>query len=145
MPNIKIDNIEVSEESLRKVIKEHPELLDIKKGRPLGDNFSMLGYLNQLRVVTFAFNTTTEERLNALIKIWTWKEENDGQFGDKDVFDEDIQKFGIYYDCWSKNPGIMDSYSMIENTELPHFSSQEIAEKALKELEAEYKIVFNVA
>lgn len=145
MPNIKIDNIEVSEESLRKVIKEHPELLEIKRERPLGDDFSMLEYLNQLRHVTFAFKQTTEKRLNALLKIWEWKNNNDGQFGDKEVFDENTKKWNIYYNCGSENLEITDRHFGIEGTELPFFSSKKITEKALKELEAEYKIVFNVA
>lgn len=149
MPNIKIDNIEVSEESLRKVIKKHPELVEIKKERPLGDDFSMLWYLRELN---YDFHTHSqyhipkiEKRLNALIKIWEWKEKNDGKFGYYEVFDINMKKWHLLYNRQSNKMNIGEFYYYVENTELPYFSSAEIAKEALKELEAEYKIVFNVA
>lgn len=149
MPNIKIDNIEVSEESLRKVIKEHPELLEVKKERPLGDDFSMLGYIKNIdlnyRTARFHLRNSTLTRINALLKIWEWKEKNDRQFGYKEVFDENTTKWSVYYFCWSKKLDITYINFIISHAELPYFSSEEIAEKALKELEAEYQIVFNVA
>ena len=146
---IKIDNLEISEESLRKMIKEHPELLDIKKERPLGDDFSMLGYLRDLDSTLSGSDLLgldkTEIRINALIKIWEWKEKNDEAFGDKEVFNGDIRKCNVCYSCYRKELDVTDTFSVLENTELPYFSSKEIAKKALKELEAEYKVVFNVA
>lgn len=156
---IKIDNLEISEEILRKLIKEHPELLDIKKEGPLGNDFSMLEYIKDIyKIVSVArglktfylnrstiyLNRSTITRLRALIKIWEWKDKNDGAFGDKEVFNTNTTKWNVYYFCDTKKLHISLYQYTKNNTELPDFSSEEIAEKSLKELEAEYKIVFNV-
>lgn len=141
MTKIKLNNVEVDKAELVKFCKENPQLFK-EKGKPLGDDFSMLGYLEVLKCCMHYYPKTSIvietglKRLNALIKIWEWKEKND------DVVIDDWSYLVLLHDRHNKFK--VRGRFEINNPELPRFSSEEIAERALKELKQEYKIVFNV-
>lgn len=147
MTKIKLNNFEVDKAELVKLYKEKPELFKDDE-KPLGDDFSMLEYLRVLKKtvedalggVSWKYYqeynmTVVRKRLNALIKIWDWKEENDHKIGSDwhTVFDMTEGRFEV-----------LGSNATYTNAEIPRFSSFKIAERALTELEQEYKIVFNV-
>lgn len=151
MTKIKLNNVEVDKAELVKLKKEHPEYFEEEK--PLGDDFSMLWYLEFLlgcvdyysRNISQNIQTvdTVSKRLNALIKIWEWKEKNDGKFGVEEWMRRNA-KYRVEYSL-DTNEFILDhSIGFLINSELPYFSSEEITYRAIVELEQEYKIVFNV-
>lgn len=134
-------NDEATEEKVVSLLKEHaPEML--------GEEFSMVKYLTDIQTGVdydcYFLAKAHEERLNALLKIWEWKEKNDGAFGWGEVMNGCIQKYFISYECADEKFEIGFLRSYVNTTEIPYFSTQEIAQRALKELEAEYKVVFNV-
>lgn len=118
--------------------------------KPLGDDFNMRYYLDVLKSCVHYYPGTSRviqtglKRLNALIKIWEWKEKNDGEFGVQEVMKAGTPKYFIYYQLEDKKLKIDVWCYCVFQTELPLFSSLKIADSALKELEQEYKIVFNV-
>jgi len=141
-------NDEATEEKVVSLLKEHaPEMLE--------EEFSVLEYYRTLEKVYTEHNTLKfgyvpgsavkiMQRLSALLKIWEWKEKNDGAFGWGEVMNGCIQKYFISYECADEKFEIGFLRSYVNTTEIPYFSTQEIANRALKELEAEYKVVFNV-
>jgi len=139
-------NDEATEEKVVRLIKEYePELLE--------DNMRMCSYYRVLRSYSEYWNeagclTQYDKeiaiRIRALLKIWEWKEENDGAFGWEEVLSNGISKYQVIYDCEDEEFRIDFFEYCVCVTELPYFSRQQIAKRALKELEAEYKVVFNV-
>jgi len=122
MSTITIDGKEYNKEKVLKLIEENKEVFDVK---PL-----TLGYATMLDILEGAL-----KRLNALIKIREWKEENDNGIG------------AYWYIVFAIPEGkfyVAGSDATYANPDLPRFSSSKIAERALTELEQEYKIVFNV-
>lgn len=140
MSTITIDGKEYNKEKVLKLIEESGENFSVK---PLGDDFSMLGYLwDQYRALHHASCAgyesieSTSTRLEAVINIWKWKEKNDHGIG---------ACWYIVFDMSEGLFGVLGSNATCNNPELPRFSSNKIAQRALEELENEYKIVFNVA
>ena len=126
------------------------EFRNEKPQKPLGDDFNMRYYLDVLKSCVHYYPGTSRviqtglKRLNALIKIWEWKEKHDGKFGVEEVMEAGTPKYFIYYQLEDKKLKIDVWCYCVFQTELPLFSSLKIADSALKELEQEYKIVFNV-
>ncbi len=125
-------NDEATEEKVVSLLKEHaPEMFEAE--------FSMLGYLRDIETGVeyelYSLGKAHEKRLRALLKIWEWKEKND-KGGAKN--------YAIFLRVESETFGLSPRGMYENNTELPYFSTEEIAQRALKELEAEYKVVFNV-
>lgn len=138
------------------------EFRNEKPQKPLGDDFSMLRYFRILKASVCEYQLMvgpskmvgkTLKRLNALIKIWEWKEKNDGKSGGDwyvafNKAGEIFEVLGVGASTprgrLDVSDGILGTNFYYTNTELPRFSSFEIADRALKVLEQEYKIVFNV-
>jgi len=139
-------NDEATEEKVVSLLKEHaPEMLE--------EEFSMLTYYQTLHNAMVEYpdcwtpSSAIRNRLSALLKIWLWKEKNDGKFGwgevKKDIVDKH-QIVQVVYDYSNEKLDSMSWSSLVFTTETPLFSTHAIAQRALKELEAEYKVVFNV-
>lgn len=138
-------NDEATEEKVVSILKEHaPEMLV--------EEFSMLKYLRAinnavLSTCYFSIAPCNLKRLSALLKIWEWKEKNDGAFGWGNVVRRESM-YLVVYDIGAEELTwgfINNTYECLTaNTELPYFSTESIARRALKELEAEYKVVFYV-
>jgi len=132
-----------TEEKVVSLLKEHaPEMLE--------EEFSMLGYLRAINSAVlstcyFSITSCNLKRVSALLKIWEWKEKNDGAFGWGEVSSNSTVRYCVSYDLTKKQFFWSDCWrDEVQVTELPYFSTESIANRALKELEAEYKVVFNV-
>ncbi len=112
------------------------------------DSFGYAMFDNKKAIRWFAFDTEEDairfvNKQKALAKIWQRKTENDWDYI-PDWKDEREVKYYILY-AYSERKLISDWNRKYRYQYLtPYYSSKEIAEKAIKELEKEYKILFNV-
>lgn len=79
------------------------------------------------------------DKLLAIKNIWKWKTLNDWEFK-PDWKDENQAKWSVYYKLNTLKLWIYDIYTLKSN-DYPVFSSEEIAEKAIKECEQDYLLL----
>jgi len=157
----KLNEIEITEDQVRQLIKDHPELLEKKGGKPwraekgkkyyyVSSNGNIdYGYesgdVHDYYYITGNYFKTREEaeaykaRQEAIGRV-THKilELNDGEYKDFN---------NHYWGIFAKNNEFMSNstpmgeyYAPI----LPHIASREIAEQIIKDHEADLKIIFNI-
>lgn len=162
MKTYKLDNIEISEDQIRKLIKDHPELIEKKSGKPWraekGEYHYIVdscGYVceeyedgdiaDDYHYLTGNYFATKEEaeackaRQEAIGRV-THKilELNDGDYKDSN---------NRYWAILARNNNLMPSSTPMGEyyaITLPYIASREIAEQIIKDHEADLKIIFNI-
>lgn len=162
----KLNEIEITEDQVRQLIKDHPELLEKKGGKPwrgarhetyftiesgvvfdtfeendLKDSYRYLsGTYFQTKKQALAYKARQEAIGRVTHKIL---ELNDGWEANWEQ-PADNWKYGIYYTPNVEHFQVDYHYYRNYAPVLPHMASREIAEQIIKDHEADLKIIFNI-
>lgn len=150
MKTYTINNVSVSEEDLKKIIRENPSLLETKKeGRyfkpEVGERYffidSVIGIDNHINdddtidryLISRGNCYRTKEdaelalaKEQALVRLWNWAEEN-APF--ESNWSNTTAKYCTYYDQDAKKFKLMSAFFLQYQFTLPYFSTKEDCEK----------------
>jgi len=152
--NYKLNNIEVSVEEIRKLIKENPEIVgDLEKKSKFfkpkeGEIYWMFESsdvfenkndgttINKDSIQSGVYRTEAEaekalEKQKALVRLWNYADEK--MFYRPDWNNEDESKWSVYFDYKGKMWQVDDYYSCRENFIFPHFKNYKDAEQFIND------------
>lgn len=164
MNTIKINNIEVSKDELRKIISENPDLLKpVAKGSYFfpkhGEEYWYLDSLGNIyyeknnadvtrteRILTGVYATEAEatharNRRQAIVRCWKWAQENEPFEPDWSNL-EQRKHFVIYNDFEKELVFSYSTYNAKFQNELPYFKSQEDTEKFIEANKEDLLLIF---
>jgi hypothetical protein len=159
--NYKINNIEVSEDSIRELIRENPELLEKKEGIEYGTRYWVINSEGR-KISLYYMNTASDEkhlafgnvypvekecdeaieRRKAVVRLWKYANEKMKFVPDWSDFVK--IKYRVYYDFSGYHFSIDCNGSDKKQTELPYLKSIEDAEQFIKDNKADLLLVFGV-
>lgn len=158
MKTYKLNNVEVSEEQVRELIKSNPELLKKEvKGRyyfPKKKGETVFIFSNYGTVITEFFNNLLEtgafktivdaqlayDKQCAIVRCWEWAQENA-------PFEPDWEETNQNKNCASYNHKdsvfyVESTYSIQTQFTLPHFESKKDCDKFIEANKADLELLF---
>lgn len=160
-----LNNVEISADEIRNIVKNNPEIMEEKKEgrffspedwedayylivhRSIGTSSSWEeNEVDQWITSMWVYKTKEQvekeiKRRKALVRIWKRVEDN-GLLFEPDWEDERQEKHDVHYDHESGEVVWCVRYTSETQFELPYFKTSESREKAIKECEEDYLIYF---
>lgn len=162
MKTIKLKDVEVSVEEIKKLIKENPEILKEEKGgryffprnneeywfiNAFGDvDWHINNCLGEVQLISMGVYRTKEEatlardKQKAIVSCWKWAQEN-APF-EPDWGDENQRKYFVLYDCIDKKLDWSVTYYFKHQFTLPYFKSREDYEAFIKANKDSLELLF---
>lgn len=162
MKTYKLDNIEINEDQIRQLLKDHPELLEKKSGKPWrakkGEYYYIVdscGYVCEEyedgdRADDYHYLTSNYFKTKEEAEAYKARQEAIGRvrhkilkLNDGDYKDSDNRYWVILArnNSLMSSSGTMDAYYALT---LPYIASRQIAEQIIEDHEADLKIIFNI-
>lgn len=159
MKTYKLNNVEVSEDQVRELIKSNPELLEKKeiKGRyyfpkvgemcydyfsngTVSEHFYMNGHENSGVFKTREDAKLAYDKQCAIVRCWKWAQEN-APF-EPDWKNHGQHKFFVFYDHKNKETATWSTVCIQYQFTLPYFKSQEDCKSFIEANKADLELLF---